>query len=220
MAKLTRALQKLFCGDVPATNVVAVFGSLKEGAPAFSKEPNDIQSLPAFGAGWGGATVLNQAPALQDMNSLQFLFSRQLKYLFQQGVPEWLATETYYTGSVVQSGGKLYLSALDNNLNQAFTTTSWKTIYSRQITSVSANYTVAKDDFVVLATGSTLFTITLPAATVDNVGEEHTIKSNMNAGVLLNVTASGTLIDGLSTIQLSRMDSLRVVSSGVQWMVV
>jgi hypothetical protein len=220
MAKLTRALQKLFCGDVPATNVVAVFGSLKEGSPAFSKEPDDIQSLPAFGAGWGGATVLNQAPALQDMNALQFLFSRQLKYLFQQGVPEWLDTETYYTGSVVQSGGKLYLSSADDNLNQAFTTNSWKTIYSRQITSVSANYTVAKDDFVVVATGASLFTVSLPAASVDNLGQEHTIKSNMNAGILLNVSANGTLIDGLATIQLSRMDSLRVVSDGTQWMVV
>ena len=86
MARLFRAVQKIFCGDVPPTNVVAVFGSLKAGSPAFSSNPDDIQSLPAYGAGWAGATVLNQAPALQDMNALQYLFSRQLKYLFQEGI--------------------------------------------------------------------------------------------------------------------------------------
>lgn len=221
MAKLTRAIQKIFCGGVPPINTVAVFGSLKAGLPEFSDDPDDIQSLPAFEAGWAGATVLNQAPALQDMNALQFLFSRQLKYLFQQGVPEWDAAETYYVGSVVQSNGNIYISTADNNINQPFTSVSWKTLYSRTITEVSANYTVQKDDLVVKATGSSLFTISLPAATSDNVGEEHTIKSNMDAGIMLNVTAlSGTLIDGMATIQLSRMDSLRVVSDGIQWMVV
>jgi hypothetical protein len=221
MAKLTRAIQKIFCGDVPPNNVVAVFGSLKNGTPTFTDDVAEIQSLPAYGTGWAGATVLNQAPALQDMNALQYLFSRQLAYLMQAGVPEWSALETYYTGSLVQSGGKIYMSASDGNLNQAFTTTAWKTVYSKQITSVSGNYTVLKDDYVVKATGSVLFTISLPAATADNAGEEHTIKSNMNAGVMLNVVAlSGSLIDGLATIQLSRMDSLRVVSDGTQWMVV
>jgi hypothetical protein len=221
MAKLTRAIQKIFCGDVPPNNVVAVFGSLKNGTPTFTDDVAAIQALPAYGAGWAGATVLNQAPALQDMNALQYLFSRQIAYVMQAGVAEWSASETYYTNSVVQSGGKLYISTVDDNLNQAFTTTSWKTLYSKQITAVSGNYTVLKDDYVVKATGGSLFTISLPAATANNVGEEHTIKSNMNAGVMLNVAAlSGSLIDGLATIQLSRMDSLRVICDGTQWMVV
>lgn len=221
MAKLTRAIQKIFCGGVPPINAVAVFGSLKAGAPSFSDDPDDIQSLPAYDAGWAGATVLNQAPALQDMNALQFLFSRQLKYIFQQGVPEWSSSETYYTGSVVQSGGNIYISQIEDNLNQPFTSTAWKPVYSRAITSVSANYTVSQNDFVVKATGASLFTVSLPAANANNVGEEHTIKSNMNSGVLVNVTAlGGSLIDGLTIIQLAPMDSLRVISDGAQWMVV
>lgn len=221
MAKLTRAIQKIFCGGVPPINAVAVFGSLKAGLPEFSDDPTDIQSLPAYEAGWAGATVANQAPALQDMNALQFLFSRQLKYLFQQGIPEWDAAETYYVGSVVQSGGNIYISTDDNNLNQPFTSVSWKALSGRIVKQVSENYTIQKNDLVVKATGAALFTISLPAATDDNIGEDYTIKSNMDAGVMLNVTAlGGTLIDGIATVQLSRMDSLRVISDGIQWMVV
>lgn len=128
MAKLTRAIQKIFCGGVPSINTVAVFGSLKAGLPNFSDNPDDIQSLPAYEAGWAGATVLNQAPALQDMNALQFLFSRQLKYLFQQGIPEWDAVETYYIGSVVCNDlGVPYVSLInDNTANSLTDANKWK----------------------------------------------------------------------------------------------
>lgn len=128
MAKLTRALQKIFCGGVPPINAVAVFGSLKAGSPEFSDDPADIQSLPAYEAGWAGATVLNQAPALQDMNALQFLFSRQLKYLFQQGIPEYSAEETYFIGSwVTNSTGVPYVSLVNDNLgNDLLDPTKWR----------------------------------------------------------------------------------------------
>lgn len=128
MPKITRAKQKIFCDDVPATNVVAVFGSLKEGDPEFSKDPDAIQSLPAYGAGWAGATVLNQAPALQDMNALQYLFSRQLAYVFQNGIPEYDATTSYYVGSIVtNSSGLPYVSLINDNLGQSLTDASkWK----------------------------------------------------------------------------------------------
>jgi len=221
MAKITRALQKIFCGDVAPTNNVAVFGSLKAGTPAYSSDPTTIQSLAAFGQGWSGATVLNQAPALQDMNALQFLFSRQIAYLLQQGVPEYSSTETYYTNSIVQDSGRLYISRIDNNLGNALTTSNWKVLVSRDVVSVTTTYTVLKTDYVVKATGSSSYTVTLPAAASTNVGETHIIKSNMNAGIFLNVAASGgSLIDGQSLVQLNRMDALQVVSDGTQWMVV
>jgi len=128
MAKLTREMQKIFCGDVPPNNVVAVFGSLKNGTPTFTDDVTAIQALPAYGAGWAGATVLNQAPALQDMNALQYLFSRQLAYLFQAGIPEWNSETTYYVGSwATDSAGVPYVSLGNNNLNNALTdATKWK----------------------------------------------------------------------------------------------
>jgi hypothetical protein len=128
MAKIIRSKQKVFCDDVPATNVVAVFGSLKEGDPEFSKDPVAIQSLPAYGAGWAGATVLNQAPALQDMNALQYLFSRQIAYILQNGIAEYDATTSYYIGSIVtNSAGLPYVSLINDNLGQPLTETDkWK----------------------------------------------------------------------------------------------
>lgn len=129
MPKLTRYKQKIFCGDVPFQNNIAVFGSLKEGTPLFSASPDDIQSKTAYGLGWSGAAVYNQAPALQDMNALQYLFSRQLAYLMQSGVAEYLATESYYLGSVVSSSGTLYKSLVDDNLNQSLAdNTKWECI--------------------------------------------------------------------------------------------
>lgn len=221
MAKLTRALQKIFCGDVSPVNNVAVFGSLKAGSPAYSSDPATIQSLASFGQGWSGATILNQAPALQDMNALQYLFSRQLAYVFQMGIPEYLAMETYYENSMVQDSGKIYVSTIDNNLAQALTTTAWKVVYTRDIVSVSGAYAVTKTDYLIKATGGSTFTITLPQAVAGNSGEEHMIKSNMSTGVFVNVAASGgSLIDGMTVMQLSKYDCLRVVSDGSQWMVV
>lgn len=127
MAKITRAIQKIFCGDVPAIDNVAVFGSLAASSPDYSDDPIEIQSLAAYGQGWESATVLNQAPALQDMNALQYLFSRQIAYQMQAGIPEWIATQTYYIGSwAISSAGIPYVSIVDNNLNNALTdATKW-----------------------------------------------------------------------------------------------
>lgn len=221
MPKIQKKIPKIFCGDVPPNNVVAQFGSLKAGSPAYSSDPSVIQSLPAWGGGWSGAVVANSAPALQDLNSLFYVITRQLAYFNQSGIPEWDAGETYYIGSVVQLNSIIYISTINDNLNQALTTSAWQVVYSTNVTTVSTSYNVLKTDLVVKATGSSLFTVTLPTAAATFIGQEHTIKSNMNAGIMLNVTAAGgTLIDGLSTIQLSRMESLRVISDGTQWMVV
>ena len=89
MAKLTRKKQRIFAGDVPAASNVAQFGSFKAGVPAYSSDPDTIQSLMAFGQGWSGAVNTSTAPALQDMNALQYLFSRQLAYVLQAGISEY-----------------------------------------------------------------------------------------------------------------------------------
>jgi hypothetical protein len=222
MTKLTRALQKIFCGGVPATNNVAVFGSLKAAAPAYSQDPALIQSLPAYSAGWSGATILNQAPALQDMNALQFLFSRQLSYIFQSGIPEYLDSETYYTASIVRSGPVIYASLIDANIGQALTdNTKWQVLLSNKFTSISGAYTIINNDFLIKASGSSSYAVTLPKAVTGNIGEQHVIKSVVDAGLLVTVQASGgSLIDGQATIVISSGSSICVVSDGTNWMII
>lgn len=116
MAKLTRVYQKLF-GATGSNGDFGIFGSLAAGNPTFSKDPEDIQSLDAWNKGWADETISDNRPALEDMNALCYLMFYQLCYVLQQGVAEWDAETTYYTNSMVQYSGNLYISLLDNNIN-------------------------------------------------------------------------------------------------------
>lgn len=127
MAKITRATQKIFAGDIVATNNIAVFGSLKAGAPNYSNDPSTIQSLTAFTYGWGSAVVNNNAPALQDVNAVDYLYSRQIAYIMQQGICEWDSGTEYALDSYAQVSGVIYRSLQNTNLNHLVTDLSWWT---------------------------------------------------------------------------------------------
>ena len=116
MAKLPRVTQRQFASTAGA-NEIAEFGSYAAASPAFTTDPAVVQDLPNFLEGWFGAVVGGNSPTIEDMNALFFLAFYQLTYLFEEGVPEWIATTTYYTGSIVNVGGVLYKSIIDNNLN-------------------------------------------------------------------------------------------------------
>lgn len=147
MAKILRALQKVFGDNVVATDNIAQFGSLKAGAPQFSKDPSVIQGLNAYLEGWKSAVVNNNAPALQDENALHYLWSRQLAYLFQAGIPEYDTATEYHLGSFVQDGGVIYRSLQNTNENHSLTDGAWwvpfpaGTISSQ--TSLTASGTIA-----------------------------------------------------------------------------
>jgi hypothetical protein len=129
MPKLTRKTQKIFGGNTSAEGNIAVFGSLADTTPRYSNDPDEIQSE-RYSAGWLGATVRNNVAPLQDMNALQYLFSYQLVYLFQSGVPEWKDDQDYYNGSFCRSGGTLYVSTQDNNTGKPVTNTNYWRPYS------------------------------------------------------------------------------------------
>ena len=133
MAKIVRAFQKIFCGDVSGTNNVSQFGSLKAGTPVYSPDPDTIQALAAFKQGWAQALVDNGAPTLQDWNALEYLITRQLAYVFQAGIAEWNTATTYYAGSLVTNGaGVIYRSLADDNTGNALSdSTKW--VYSRAL---------------------------------------------------------------------------------------
>lgn len=135
MSNLSRVVQKIFGGALAAPSNIARFGSLKDGSPAYSLDPALIQT-DAWLQAWGGALINAPgglaSPALQDMNAVFYVLSRQLAYVFQKGVPEWSADETYYIGSWARnSAGVMYISKTDGNLNNALTdTNNWQTLAS------------------------------------------------------------------------------------------
>lgn len=141
MSKILRAAQKLF-GSTAGTNQMAEFGSFAAAVPArysgSTITPAIIQTLSNYLEGWFAAIDGENAPTIEDMNAVCYLFSYQLAYLLQQGVAEWDAATTYFTNSMVSSGGTIYVSLVDTNLNHAVTdTTKWKNLSApAQITSI------------------------------------------------------------------------------------
>jgi hypothetical protein len=120
MARLARVTNIIFAGTSPL-NTMEQFGSfVVSGVPNYTTDPAVIQGLAAWGDGWSVAiNAGNKAPYLQDMNAVLFVLSRQLSYIFQQGISEWDAATTYYIGSYVQlndNSGQIFRSLQDNNI--------------------------------------------------------------------------------------------------------
>lgn len=125
MAKIARKNQKIF-GSGASSTQIGVFGSLAAGSAATSTDPDTIQSLSNYLNGWYDAIVGFNSPAIEDANGLDYLWSYQLAYHFQAGIPEWNSATTYYIGSIANDGaGKIYASIQDTNLNHALTNTTW-----------------------------------------------------------------------------------------------
>lgn len=120
MAKIVRKTMVQF-GLAGPVSSFGQFGSKEAGTPQTTKDPTVIQQLSAWSNGWQDAVVTaNKAAYLEDMNGMCFVFSWQLGYLLQQGIPEWDASTTYYLNSVVQANnGQWFNSLQDNNLNNA-----------------------------------------------------------------------------------------------------
>lgn len=107
MPKLTRVKQSIF-GSTAGSDQIAQFGSLAAGSPQFTTDPAVIQALSEFTDGWFAGVVNGAAPAIEDMNALHFLMTRQLAYIYQSGIPEYDGSTVYYQNSFVQSGSSLY----------------------------------------------------------------------------------------------------------------
>ena len=226
MAKITRKNQQIFAGAVAPTNVVAQFGSFKAAAPAYSSDPDVIQALAAYGAGFSSAVVTNDAPCIQDFNALFFLVTRQIAYIMQQGISEYNAATPYFIGSIVHDGaGGLYMSISDTNLNVALTdATKWLNYYSKKITNVDAAYTVLNADWFIRFTDAPESgeKVTLPTPSAANKGREVIIKllgSTYISQLGINVTG-GSTIDGSAAIYINQYVTKRLVCDGTNWNVV
>jgi hypothetical protein len=228
MAKIARKHQKIFAGDIPDTNNIAEFGSLSEGTPEYSDDPDDIQSRTAYGQGWANAVINNYAPCLQDLNALFFLVTRQIAYLLQQGISEWSATTSYYIGSLAHDdAGGVYMSMSDTNLNQAFTVAAkWSPILSRKVQTASpgaGDITIDNTDWFIDWTtyiqnpGTQYFILPTPSAT--NSGREILLKftgSDYNGTPTIKAADASTL-DGAANISMTRYVTRRFISNGTNW---
>nr|DAJ74747.1 MAG TPA: hypothetical protein [Caudoviricetes sp.] len=123
MSKIERKTQKIFGGNAP-NDEIAVLGSFKTGTPIYTDDITTLQNK-AYEDGFGAALVANEAPFLEEQNSIPYVLSKQLAYLFQEGIPEYDADTTYYIGSFVKSieGNSfiLYFSLQDDNIGNALT---------------------------------------------------------------------------------------------------
>lgn len=146
MAKLTRVLQRIF-GSGAGTDQIAVFGSLFAAAPTFTTDPAAAQSLSNWLTGWLGAAIDGNAPAIEDMNSVLFVYAYQLAYVMQAGVPEWETNTVYYTGSLASVAGVIYCSRTDANQGNLVTdVVNWK--------KVGGNILSALGDIIYATTGA------------------------------------------------------------------
>jgi len=129
MPKITRAAQKIFGGSLGAPGNIAQFGSLAAGTPNYTLNPVTIQALAEYDAGWAPATLGTKSPAVQDMNALDYLITRQIAYLLQAGLAEWDAATPYYVGSWCQVGGVPYVALTDNTGQDPVTETNdWQLV--------------------------------------------------------------------------------------------
>lgn len=122
--KLPRVTSKIFASNA-AEGDIGQFGSALTGTKVNTDDISVIQGLPAYETGWRSAVVSSRNyPTLQEMNGLQKIFSQQIAYILQNGMPEWDAGTTYFTDQFCRVGSMFYVSLQDNNLGNNPTTTT------------------------------------------------------------------------------------------------
>ena len=128
MALLSRVIQRIF-GETGGVDEFGEIGSRAAGTPQTTKNLTDIQSRAQYLLGWFSTTIRQtlpsseqaDLPASEDINSLFFLLTSQLAYIFQNGIPEWLnsADQRYYENiSFVQLNGAIYQARLGNDTTE------------------------------------------------------------------------------------------------------
>lgn len=154
MAKLARKLLTLFGRDGSSSSF-GQFGSQTAGAPLNTKDILSIQALQAWISGWQNAVYgANKAPFLEDMNALHYVMAYQMCYGFQEGVPEYDSTTTYYIGSIVKKTGtsEFYMSLTDTNIGNALPSKSdnsnWQYVNKKGILQYDSAYSYSTNEIV------------------------------------------------------------------------
>jgi hypothetical protein len=122
----TPAVPQLFAGNyygVSGQTAIGQFGSATT-TPAYTTNPTTIQGS-AYAGGWASAVIGSNQPALEDMNSLFYLFSYFLTYLSQRGIPEWDSSgNTYYGYNAIVNNSNIANGPLGIYVSQAGTSSN------------------------------------------------------------------------------------------------
>ncbi|GEM_PF-5078216 len=200
MPKLQRKIAKIFGLNSP-TDRVAVVGSLRAGAPSYSKDPDALQALPNFEEGWPGVAIGNSSPPLEDMNALQYCLSYNIATIMQSGVPEWHTATEYFIGSMVNVDGVIYISTADDNVGYPVADgTKWKNAHALTVTDVVGEdaYSVLPTDQYIrvnpVGSAMNITAVALPLLSTLPVGHRLTVKNI--ASILSSATVKVIVADG------------------------
>lgn len=225
MAKITRVAQRIFASTAPAgasVGGVIKFGSVAAGDPVPSTDVSVIQSLSAWLNGWLYAIVGENGPVMEDMNAVMFVITTQLAYLFQAGIAEWDTDTSYYTGSLVNVSGVVYVSLTDGNSAHAVTNTTYWAVWGQNTAaaSTSTSMSAAIDYYRVDASGGAV-TMTLPAL-ASNLNKKFRVKKIDSSANAVTVKGNGSeLVDFANTFLLeSPGASIDLVATASCWDIV
>jgi hypothetical protein len=205
MAKLTRAVQKIFASDA-AANEIEQIGSLRNGSPVYTTDPVVLQALAQYLGGLLDCVSSDKyIPALEDINAMYFLLTRQLAYLFQEGIPEWDSSTTYFQNSIVKNPGTtdLYISRTDDNIGHALSSTTYWLAQGGGVplggyVPVAIGVTGANSDAEMLARGYAKCNGTTPAAQGIVAPVITATMPNINAGAFIRGNTSAWTSGGAS----------------------
>lgn len=162
MAKITRKTQKILGGNSSNTGI---FGNAQKGIyDQFSQDPDVIQTT-EWESGWNQATFSGaKIPALEERQGVDFVVTRQIAYVLQEGIPEWDSETEYHENSIVKESGttNLYYSITDNNIGNPLSDPLNWTQFSFGVSDGD------KGDVTVSASGNT-WTINTGAVSTDKV---------------------------------------------------
>ena len=144
---LDRKYQKIF-GKNADGNDLAVVGSKNAGNPDTSTDVEEIQSLSNWETGLRAQVTSNDAPYLQDQNSIFYVITSQLAYLFQSGIAEWNSQTEYIANrSVVLRNGKVYVAIADSTGVEPEVTSGWLSYWMEYTSNTNEYYAVCTSSY-------------------------------------------------------------------------
>ncbi len=216
MAKIPRVYQPIFAGSASNNGV---FGSAQDGTKILSNDLPTLMEKAAFAQGWIDAVMgSSKFPPLEEFQALDYITTTQLAYLFQEGIPEYDATTTYFSNSLVKKVGtyQIYGSVTNSNSGNPLTNPTYWTFLTDLSTLGSlsplpvdqlitgTNHTFATADLGLLTRRSnsgTAMADTLPGTSGALANGWFAIVENVDAtGTnVIGVGGGGTINQGLNT---------------------
>lgn len=125
MAKIERSTQEIFANQAGSRQITA-FGTAKSETPTFTKELSEIQNT-NYLHGWAQAILPDKAPFEEDMNALFYAITKQLAYIFQEGIPEYDPNTEYSQNALARGvdSNVIYSSVVANNLGNDLADTNY-----------------------------------------------------------------------------------------------